>query len=161
MLARQCSPSWLVTMVPDAKSSEFLLRADVGEVRNASAWLESACLHHGMPVEQARRLDLCLNEALANIISHGGPSALSAPVHIFLDLHRSSDGNEAAITVTDTGVEFNPLSHRPKPRPQTLEEAVPGGLGITMMHNFSDAMNYRYAEGRNQLTFTVRWTSEG
>ena len=147
-------------MVADAKSPEFLLRADVDEVRNASAWLESTCLDHGMPEEQARRLDLCLNEALANIISHGGPSAQKAPVHILLNLHRSSDGNEAAVTVTDTGVEFNPLSHRPKPRPQTLDEAVPGGLGITMMHNFSDAMSYRYAEGRNQVTFTVRWAEE-
>lgn len=147
-------------MVPDAKSLEFLLRADVDEVRNASAWLESACLDRGLPVEQARRLDLCLNEALANIISHGGPNAQKVPVRIFLDLHRRSDENEAALTVTDAGLEFNPLSYREKPRPQTLDEAVPGGLGITMMHNFSDAMNYRYDEGRNHLTFKVRWTEE-
>lgn len=153
--------SWKVTKVSDAKLPQLSLRADADEVRNASAWLESTCLDHGLPVEQLRRLDLCLNEALANIISHGGPGAQRAPVRIVLDLHRRPDGNEAVLTVTDAGFAFNPLAYQEKPRPQTLDEAVPGGLGIIMMHNFSDAMSYRHDEGRNQLTFTIRWTEEG
>lgn len=136
------------------------ISADAAEVRKASAWLETVCLERDVPAEQIGRLDLCLNEALANIIAHGGPGAQSSPVQILFRLHRQPYANEAAVTVTDSGVAFDPLADQSKPLPETLGEAEPGGLGLTMLRNFSDGMGYSHVEGRNQLTLSVRWTQE-
>lgn len=61
------------------------------------------------------------------------------------------------MTVSDSGVAFDPLAYEQKPGSQTLSEAEPGGLGLVMMRGFSDSMSYRYSEGRNQLTFRVFW----
>jgi anti-sigma regulatory factor (Ser/Thr protein kinase) len=116
------------------------------------------CLERSVPAEQIRRLDLCLNEALANIITHGGPAARSSPVQLVFRVRHHADINEVALTVSDSGAAFDPLTHQSSPRPQTLAEAEPGGLGLIMMRNFSDALSYHYSEGRNQLTFIVRWT---
>ena len=55
------------------------------------------------------------------------------------------------------GVAFDP-STPPEPRPASLAEAKPGGLGLLMIRNFSDDVSYRRSEGRNHLTITVSWT---
>jgi anti-sigma regulatory factor (Ser/Thr protein kinase) len=134
--------------------------ADPKEVRRASSWLERICLERGVSAEPASRLDLCLNETLANIIAHGGPTARSSPIHLQIRLHRKPRANEAelSLSVSDTGVAFDPLAFQPKPSPQTLLEAEPGGLGLIMMRSNADGMSYHYSEGRNQLTFRVCWT---
>lgn len=141
--------------------SELFVSADAGEVRRASGWLEKTCLERGVPEEQIDRLDLCLNEVLANIIAHGGPTARSSTVRLQLRLQRQSGPHEAEVTVSDTGVAFDPLAFQPKSSPRTLSEAAPGGLGLIMMRSNTDGMSYRYSEGRNHLIFKVCWTAPG
>lgn len=141
--------------------AELSISADASEIRRASAWLETAGLEHSIPAELINRLDLCLNEALANIIAHGSPAARSSPVRLYFHAQRAPDSNQAAVTVSDSGVAFDPLAFKPKPVPQTLSEAEPGGLGLVMMQGFADYISYRYCEGRNQLTFGMFWTDPG
>jgi serine/threonine-protein kinase RsbW len=136
---------------------ELLVSPDASEVRQASAWLEKTGRECAVPEEQIGRLDLCLNEALANIIAHGGPDARSSPVRIVFRVHCREHGREAMLTVSDAGIPFNPLAFQPRSKPKTLSEAEPGGLGIMMMHEFSDSLGYRHSEGHNQTTFSVRW----
>lgn len=138
--------------------AELSVAADAEGLGTASAWLEKNGLEHEVPKDQIRRLDLCLNESIANIISHGGPGAGGSPVQLQLDLTHSSGAGELSLTVSDGGAAFDPLAHHAKPRPKNLEEAQPGGLGLMMMHEFSDSLKYQYSGGRNQTTFTVRWS---
>jgi serine/threonine-protein kinase RsbW len=142
-------------------TTELSIHADASEVRRASDWLEEAGLAFGVPAEQIGRLDLCLHEALANVISHGGTAALSAPVRLRLAVGHGERSGEAAVTVSDAGVAFDPLAAEPKPQPNSLAEAEPGGLGVVMIRAFSDSLRYRHDEGRNQLTFGVRWADAG
>jgi len=135
--------------------AELEVDARVAAIRPASAWLERAALERGVPAEQVGRLDLCLNEALANIVSYGGAAALAAPVRLRLEV----EGESAAVTVADAGVAFDPLGYSPPPRPQSLEETQPGGLGVMMIRSFSDELSYRYHDGRNCLKFGVRWAT--
>jgi serine/threonine-protein kinase RsbW len=140
----------------DDSVAELSISANGAELQRASAWLEATGREHSVPAEQIRRLDQCLNEALANIIAHGGPTAESSPVHLVLHMQRRPSAAE--LTISDAGVAFDPLAFQPKSRPQTLSEVEPGGLGLMMMRDFSDSMSYCYKEGRNRLTFTVSWT---
>jgi serine/threonine-protein kinase RsbW len=123
----------------------------------AAEWLEAGCRRHGVPEEQIQRLVTSLYEVLANIMTHGGDSALAAPIG--LELRVTSDGKGAAadVTVSDSGDPFDPLSVAPRETPQTLEEAKPNGMGMTMIRAFSDFLEYRHEGGRNHLTFGTRW----
>jgi len=150
-----------VTATTDDAVAELSIRADATEVSRASAWLEKTGLEHGVPAEQISHLDQCLNEALANIITHGGPAARSSPIRLSLYVHCDAGSGQAAVTVSDSGIAFNPLAYRQKPGPQTLAETEPGGLGIVMMHGYADDIRYRYGEGRNHLTFRVLWIQGG
>lgn len=101
---------------------------------------------------------LCLNEVLANVMAHGGSTALSASIRLRLEISFDRDGSKAGVTVADAGTPFNPLSVAKKILPKTLDEATPGGLGLVMIHRFSDWLDYRHENGHNHLTFGTRWT---
>jgi anti-sigma regulatory factor (Ser/Thr protein kinase) len=135
------------------------IRSAPDEVRIASEWLEKSCLERDVPSSEINRLDLCLNEALANVISHGGKSSLSSTIGLQLEVSHTPDFSEASLIISDPGTAFDPFDTPAKSLPKTLAEAEPGGLGLLMMRNFSDSMSYRYSDGKNQLTVRVRWTN--
>ena len=138
-------------------TADLQIDATADGVRRVSMWLEQTGIGLGLPEAELLRLDLCLNEALANVISHGNPAALAAPILVRFELRRDGDANVATVTVSDAGPAFDAASAPLKPRPTTLAEAEPGGLGLLMIRSFSDEQHYHYGEGRNHLGFSVRW----
>lgn len=138
--------------------AELTIAARADEFRRASAWLADAGRERDVPVAQIERLDVCLNEVLANIVAHGGAAALAAPIRLRLAACDDAGAREARLTISDAGVAFDPLAHCPKPRPASLAEAEPGGLGVLMLRIFADTFGYCHDEGRNHLTLGVRWT---
>jgi serine/threonine-protein kinase RsbW len=137
---------------------ELTIGANGDDVRRASDWLCATCRRHGVPEPLVERLDLCLNEVLANVIVHGGGTARSAPVRLMLEIGRDDGCGKAGVTVSDAGVAFDPLSVPARASPKTLEEASLGGLGLVMIRRCSDWLDYRNEHGRNLLTFGARWS---
>ena len=133
---------------------------DSGEATQASTWLVKAGNERGVPEEPLSRLDLCMTEALANVIEHGRAGTPGSPIQLCLDVRRSGSRGEATVTVSDAGVRYDPLAAPLAPRPRTLAEAEPGGLGLIMLRQFADTLEYVYSEGRNHLTIRVRWSEE-
>jgi sigma-B regulation protein RsbU (phosphoserine phosphatase) len=150
---RQAKPGPGAASRPD----ELAIVGNAAEVRRATEWFEAACRRHDIPQVPAERLALCLHEALANIITHGGGSALGAPISLQLEVRPGPDGIAAGVTVSDSGTAFDPLSLPRKPAPTTLDEASPGGLGLVMIHRCADWLDYRREGGRNHFTFGARW----
>jgi serine/threonine-protein kinase RsbW len=145
-------------LMPKTESRlELCAPHDTGELWRASEWLKEQGAHQAVPAEQLDRLDLFLNEALANVIDHGGPGALASPIDLSIHFSQQHDVNEATVTIADGGSPFNPLQHAPAPAPRTLDDAVPGGLGIRMIHGLADDMHYAYKDNRNHLACTIRW----
>jgi len=130
------------------------IQATASEVRRASEWLAQRGSEHGVPQEQIGRLDLCLNEALANVIAHAYSGSEQKPIALMLEV---CDSAQAAVTVTDEGPAFDVTSAPLPDRPQSLAEAEPGGLGLMMIRSFSDEVAYRRVDEKNELTFRVRW----
>ena len=143
------------------RCASLSIEAVADEVRRASAWLEAVCTEHRVPAAQLMRLDLCLNEALGNIISHGGSGVTSGPVLLRVEVDANQDLGRATLTVTDGGTPFDPVAAVPAPRPRSLQEAEPGGLGLLMMRESADALSYHLVAGRNELAIMVQWASLG
>lgn len=140
------------------KIAEFSLRADFSEIRIASTWLAQTCADLSVPIEEINRLDICLNEALANIIEHGRYEADSSLIKMKIQIIHDSLSYGLTVTLSDKGKPFNPLTYESKNKPLFLEDAEPGGLGLTMMKVFVDELNYTYSNESNHLSFTVRWS---
>lgn len=138
-------------------SVELAIRAVADDVRPASNWLAQSCEERGVPASQILRLDLCLNEVLANVIAYGGDHALECPVSLRLEVGGEAQTHHASVTVRDSGTAFDATAAPLGSRPLTLDEAEPGGLGLLMMRELSDALTYRHDSGQNELTFSVHW----
>lgn len=138
---------------------ELTIGASGAEVRRASEWLDATCRQRNVPQAQVERLALCLHEVLANVIAHGGSTALSAPIRLRFEVRLEPDGSKASMTVSDAGIAFNPLIVPKKILPKTLDEASAGGLGLVMIGRCSDWLDYRHEDGHNHLTFGARWNT--
>ena len=129
----------------------FTMNADRSEVRSAADWLNKTTLQFAVPQGKSIALDQCLDEVLMNILMHGGDSASSTPIELSFDM----DPKAALVTVSDSGIPFNPVHAPIKPRPASLEDAEPGGLGLSIIKGLCNHLDYRYQNGRNILTFSV------
>jgi anti-sigma regulatory factor (Ser/Thr protein kinase) len=128
------------------------------EFRHASTWLAEVAHQHELPDEIIELLDLCLNEALANVLSHGGPASTTVPITLSFQ-HQIVDQSErlAVVCIEDSGSAFDPTTAGAKPRPHSLSTAEPGGHGLVIIRAFSDQLSYEYRGQRNVLRFAKRW----
>jgi len=139
------------------RRDELTIAASGAEVRRASEWLSAACLQCDIPTAQAQRLEICLNEVLANVLAHGGSTALAAPILLQLKVLCTAEAGEAHMTVSDAGFAFNPLVVNIPPRPNTLAEARVGGMGLVMIRRCAAWLDYCREGGHNYFTFGTRW----
>jgi anti-sigma regulatory factor (Ser/Thr protein kinase) len=56
--------------------------------------------------------------------------------------------------VDDGGAEFDVTARREVDVDASLEERTPGGLGIHLIQNLVDSLEYRYQDGRGEVIFT-------
>lgn len=130
------------------------------ELRRCSLWLTEHCRLQAVPAEPAGKLDLCLNEVLANLLDHGGAADSEEPVDLTLELADCGDRGRATLTIADAGPAFDPLSVVRAPLPRTLEEAAPGGLGLLLVRRFMDERSYQRDAGRNVLKLGISWSKD-
>lgn len=140
-----------------SRLDELTIIANGAEVRRATEWLAATCRRRAVPQALVERLVLCLHEVLANVITHGGGTALAAPIRMLLEVGLHPENGKASVTVTDAGLAFNPLSVPHRILPKTLAEAAASGLGLVMIRRCSDWLDYRHENGHNHLTFGARW----
>jgi anti-sigma regulatory factor (Ser/Thr protein kinase) len=97
-------------------------------------------------------MDLCLNEALANVLEHGGEAALATSIEIGVEFECSKGNQSVTLRIIDGGVPFDvPQSIAKTPAP-SLTEATPGGLGVKLLRRNADTFSYRLHQGKNELT---------
>jgi anti-sigma regulatory factor (Ser/Thr protein kinase) len=133
------------------------IEANLTDIGVANNWLSGLFEQYHVPTNKAKALDHCLDEVLMNIIMHGGPEAKVSRISLCFYTQTLVNGTEANLTITDSGIPFNPLRFTPKDLPKTLDEAVPGGLGVGIIQKMSDRLEYEREDGKNVLTLTVQY----
>jgi serine/threonine-protein kinase RsbW len=109
----------------------------------ASRWLAE----RDAPADVQYLANLVIEELVTNCIKYGYEDAGEHLVEVKLQL----SADELAVTVTDDGQPFNPLE-LPAPDLQAPVENRPiGGLGIHLVRQMSDRMEYVRADGKNRV----------
>lgn len=150
-----------MTESPTESSTRLVLRPTPEGIRDAYHWLDSVHIEQGLTKSLVSRLDICLHEALANVIAHGGRGASDAEVEVEFGIFREHGRKEVVLTVTDGGIAFDPTRAMPHKRQVSLGDAEPGGLGLHMMREAADRIMYSRQSGRNRLTFVFVWDQTG
>ncbi len=143
---------------PSTEPLTLSVQPSAQEIRRCSLWLTECCEQQGVPADATGKLELCLNEVLANLIEHAGAATSGRPVALALELADGGERRLVTLTVIDEGPAFNPLAVSRSPLPRTLQEAEPGGLGLLLVRRFMDERSYERSEGRNMLKLGIYWS---
>ena len=136
-----------ITKSESRKTFRLVISNQISALRQMSTWLDTIIRPLGIAEELVFNLDLCADEAVTNIISYAYPE--NGVHEIALQL---SIWNEAlSLEIEDDGVAFNLLDWPEHVRPESLDDASIGGLGIDLIRNFMDECSYSRQQGRNIL----------
>lgn len=98
------------------------------------------------------KVNLCLEELLANIIRHGSTDGASYP-RISVDLELIPQG--LRVELSDSGRAFDPFTDAPLPDLDSgIEERPIGGLGAHLVKVLADRYEYSRESAQNQVTLT-------
>jgi anti-sigma regulatory factor (Ser/Thr protein kinase) len=120
-------------------------------LKRLAAWIEGWA-RKGVSSDVSFAVQLCLEEAVANVIMYGGTS--DARLKIVIEVERN--GTTLVARVVDNGRQFDPTQVPPPSMPASLEQAKIGDLGIHLMRSFASGMHYERRDGCNRLTLRFK-----
>lgn len=96
-----------------------------------------------------RQIKIIVDEIFSNISSYAYSHDCSGPKNMKLTIDQNSD--EILLRFEDSGVPYNPLLSKTPDITLSVEERNIGGLGIFLVKNMSDNIDYKYEQGKNIL----------
>jgi anti-sigma regulatory factor (Ser/Thr protein kinase) len=96
-------------------------------------------------------LDMIVEEIFINIANYAyGPEGGTASIRVTTE----TDPKRVSVTLSDSGIPYNPLLKQDPDVTLPAEKRKIGGLGIYMVKQSMDDFTYEYSEGRNVTTIT-------
>jgi len=107
--------------------------------------------------KELMQAEIALEELFVNIASYAYPDGEG---ELELEIGVSEDGKEIRMVLKDQGIPFNPLKRTREEAVNNLKKMLPGGLGIYLVQQYADGLDYRYENEQNIITFVKRGTAE-
>lgn len=133
-------------------SLTLLLKNRIDEIARLVDAVDTFGGHAGLSPDLTYRLTLSLDEIVSNVIRHGYSDTNDHVVEVRLTV--GQDGLVTAV-VEDDGHPYDP---RESPEPDLtlpVEQRGPGGLGIYLVKQMMDSIDYQRKADRNILTVTA------
>ncbi len=134
----------------------LIVRAALSELARAADWARQLADKHALSSSITYALQLCLEEAVSNIVRHGQP-----PPHGDIRLSFTTIENAALLTIEDCAMAFDPTKMASPAVPACLNDAPIGGLGIHLMRQFANGLSYERQNGCNRLTLRFEVAASG
>ena len=130
--------------------------AELESLRVFREFISDCCARFKVPAGTVFDLKLAVDEACTNIIEHGYKGM--DPGSIILAFRIEAD--RILVQITDFGHVFEP-AEAPKPNVEAaLEDRPLGGLGLFLIYQLMDDIDYQSSEEGNTLTFTKYMNGE-
>ena len=120
---------------------------DIEELNKLEPFLNGIFERENLDMSMLPQIDLALEEAVTNIIMYAYPEGEKGTAELTVEV---ADGQISA-TLIDCGTPFNPLQQQEANLDVSLEERKIGGLGIHLIKEIMDVVEYAYEDGRNVL----------
>ena len=119
------------------------LKPSMDDIGCLEPFITSAANRAGIDGREAKRLRLAAEETVANIINHGQATAIR--------LQATVTDNQLELTIDDDGQPFDPTQDSPTDLTVPPDQRPPGGLGIMLLHQMTDGLDYQRVDGHNIL----------
>ena len=125
----------------------FKLKSKLSELKTLCRHLEDCGNVLELPQKCLFEINLGLDELFTNIISYGFEDELEHQIKFSLAMEKET----LVVQVEDDGKPFNPLDTTGPEVSQDLDSINIGGLGIHLVKNMMDDIDYQRVEGKNKL----------
>ena len=126
----------------------IVLTNNTQEVPRLAAFVDEVCQAVGFDDITTMQMNLALEEAVVNVMEYAYPSGTQGNVTV----EAVSNDVRLKFTITDNGSPFDPTAKADIDTTLSVEERPIGGLGIHLVRQIMDSINYERVDGRNILT---------
>lgn len=136
----------------NSKDTRILsLDNQVSELTKLSAFVEQTCGEAGVDQTLTMSINLALEEAVSNVIFYAFPKGETGHR---ITVKFTLRGNELRYTIFDRGIPFNPLARADTDITLSAEDRSIGGLGIFLVKQIMDRVEYERKGAENILKLT-------
>ncbi len=136
--------------IPLDRTLEISLANDLREIAGAAARIDRFCRGRALSAQTAYAVNLAIDELLTNTITNGYGD--DDPHRIEIVLREEADA--LAVIIVDDGVPFDPT--QAPGLDLSLEAEAFDGLGLMLVKQMMDTVEYRRLQGCNIVTLTKR-----
>ena len=144
MLAIRYTPQRFETTLAET----LVLKNDVHEVTRFSNFMKSVTEKLGIEKSLAHQLRLAVEEAVVNVIDYAYPIGTEGDITVKM----MSNSHTLRFQIIDSGVAFDPTMKEKADTTLSAEDRQIGGLGILLVRELMDSINYERMDGKNVLT---------
>lgn len=137
------------------KIREYKILSDYKEVTPVCKSIRSFCLEEDFKLSDCNEIEICLIEALNNIIRHAYKEDFTKNIEIDVKI----SGSDLEIRLADTGI---PRKNFSKPKlefdPKDIENLPEGGMGLYIIDQLMDEIFYNTNNGINIFHMKKRFS---
>ncbi len=135
---------------------QLQLKNNLAEVQRLGRAIAEYCAAQGIAAKTAHRITLALEELVTNTVSYGfrrdGVHLIDVTIEVAGVAAGEKAGGSLKIVVIDDAWPFDPRQSQQASLDGALEERQIGGLGLHLIENLSDEIDYQQVAGRNCTT---------
>ena len=124
------------------------LTNDLKRVPRLNTFIDEVCEANGFDMSSTMQINLAIEEAVVNVMNYAYPAGTVGNVTIEV----KSNGSEVSFIIIDSGTPFDPTAKPEVDITLSAEDRSIGGLGIHLIRQIMDHINYERVNGRNVLT---------
>ena len=134
----------------------IILPNDVQDVPRLAAFIDEVCESVELDMTTTMQINLAIEEAVVNVMNYAYPSDTVGQVQIDAE----ANDQRLKFTIIDSGSPFDPTAKEEVDTTLSAEERPVGGLGIFLVRQLMDSINYERIDGRNVLTLRKKLKTE-
>ena len=124
------------------------LTNDLKRVPRLNTFIDEVCEANGFDMATTMQINLAIEEAVVNVMNYAYPEGTKGDITI----ETKANNNEVFFIISDTGKPFDPTAKAEVDITLSAEDRAIGGLGIHLIRQIMDNINYERVDGHNILT---------
>jgi anti-sigma regulatory factor (Ser/Thr protein kinase) len=140
---------------PAAQSVEIVIRNEIAELAELRDGLERIAAELGVPGKPLMQLQIALDEIASNVIKYGWPDGGNHKLCVRI----TGQQDRIEVEIIDDGRAFDPRQASPS-EPPPAGRRQPGGLGIHLVKQLVDRLEYERVGDRNRTIMTKQYVSD-
>ncbi|SEA90497.1 Anti-sigma regulatory factor (Ser/Thr protein kinase) [Prevotella sp. tc2-28] len=129
---------------------------DIETIPQLNEFIDTVAEEIGLDMSLTMSLNLAIEEAVVNVMEYAYPEGEQGNV----DIEVIADDKWLTFIISDNGIPFDPTTQKDADTTLSAEDRPIGGLGIFLVRQLMDSINYQRKDGKNILTLSKKMESQ-